>query len=73
MVLGEIERNQTEILRVSLENFKGRDYIDLRIYYLDENGKEWKPTKKGVTVAPDKLDQVIGFFEKAKEELAKKQ
>jgi len=71
MILGEIERNPTEVLRVSLENFKGRDYIDLRIYYQDDNG-EWKPTKKGVTVAPDKLDDVIGFFNKAKEELAKK-
>jgi len=71
MILGEIERNPTEVLRVSLENFKGRDYIDLRIYYQDDNG-EWKPTKKGVTVAPDKLDDVIGFFNKAKEELTKK-
>ncbi len=71
MILGEIERNPTEVLRVSLENFKGRDYIDLRIYYQDENG-EWKPTKKGVTVAPDKLDDVINFFNKAKEELSKK-
>lgn len=71
MILGEIERNPTEVLRVSLENFKGRDYIDLRIYYQDDNG-EWKPTKKGVTLAPDKIDEVIGFFTKAKEELGKK-
>lgn len=71
MILGEIERNPTEVLRVSLENFKGRDYIDLRIYYQDDNG-EWKPTKKGVTVAPDKIDSIIEFFTKAKDELGKK-
>lgn len=71
MILGEIERNPTEVLRISLENFKGRDYIDLRIYFQDDNG-EWKPTKKGVTLSPDKIEDIIGFFNKAKEELAKK-
>lgn len=70
MILGEIERNPTERLRVSLENFKGRDYIDLRIYYQEDNG-EWKPTKKGVTVSPEKIDEIISFFSKAKEELSK--
>lgn len=71
MILGEIERNPTEVIRISLANFKGRDYVDLRIYFQDDAG-EWKPTKKGVTIAPDKLDEAIDYLKNAKEELTKK-
>ncbi len=71
MVIGEIERNPTERLRISTENFKGRDYIDVRIYYEADDG-EWKPTKKGVTIAPDKVEEVIGLLTKAGEEFASK-
>ncbi len=71
MVIGEIERNPTERLRISTENFKGRDYIDLRIYYEAEGG-EWKPTKKGVTIAPDKVDEVIELLGKAGQEFSGK-
>jgi hypothetical protein len=71
MVIGEIERNPTERLRISTESFKGRDYIDLRIYYEADEG-EWKPTKKGVTIAPDKVDEVIELLGKAGKEYSGK-
>ena len=71
MVVGEIERNPTERLRISTESFKGRDYIDLRIYY-EADGGEWKPTKKGVTIAPDKVDEVIELLSKAGKEFGGK-
>ncbi|MEE9524079.1 MAG: transcriptional coactivator p15/PC4 family protein [Thermodesulfovibrionales bacterium] len=71
MVVGEIERNPTERLRISTESFKGRDYIDLRIYY-EADGGEWKPTKKGVTIAPDKVDEVIELLGKAGKEFGGK-
>ncbi|UCG77429.1 MAG: transcriptional coactivator p15/PC4 family protein [Nitrospirota bacterium] len=71
MVIGEIERNPTERLRISTENFKGRDYIDVRIYYEADDG-EWKPTKKGVTIAPDKAGEVSELIAKAGQELAGK-
>jgi hypothetical protein len=68
MVVGEVERNETETLRISTEEFKGRAYIDVRIYFADNEG-EWKPTKKGVTINPDKLDQVIALLREAQEKL----
>ena len=71
MILGEIERNPTERLRISLENFKGRDYVDLRIYYQDDAG-EWRPTKKGVTLSPEKVDEAMEILQKVKDEISKK-
>lgn len=68
MMIGQVERNQTEVIRVSAEEFKGRSYVDVRIYFEDSEG-EWKPTKKGVTISPDKLEQVIELLREAQEKL----
>ncbi len=68
MNVGEIERSETEVLRVSTEEFKGRKYLDVRVYFANDEG-EWKPTKKGITVQPDKIDLFIDLIKKAKESL----
>ncbi|HAR95664.1 MAG TPA: transcriptional coactivator p15 [Deltaproteobacteria bacterium] len=68
MVVGQVERNEAEVLRISTEEFKGRAYVDVRIYFADNEG-EWKPTKKGVTINPDKVDQVIELLREAQEKL----
>jgi hypothetical protein len=67
MMIGDLERNATEVVRVSAEEFKGRKYIDIRIYFKDNEG-EWRPTKKGVTVQPDKIDELMGLLRKAQEQ-----
>ncbi len=66
MIIGEIERGETEVVRVSAEEYKGRKYVDIRIYFENDAG-EWKPTKKGVTVAPEKVDEFMELIRKAKE------
>jgi len=37
-VLHEFKRNAEETLRVSLSTFKGRTYVDIRIFYEDAKG-----------------------------------
>ena len=66
MVIGEIERGETEVLRVSTEEYKGRKYIDVRIYFENDEG-EWKPTKKGITIQPERLDAFMELIKKAGE------
>jgi len=68
MVIGEIERSDTEKLVVELSNYKGRDFVSARIYYLADNG-EWRPTKKGITVKPEKVDELIALFQQIKDKL----
>jgi hypothetical protein len=68
MIIGDIERSETEVLRVSAEEYKGRKYIDIRIYFANDEG-EWKPTKKGVTIQPDKVDTFLELIKKAGETL----
>ncbi len=72
MVIGEIERSKTERLRVEVSNYRGVDFVSIRIYYLADNG-EWRPTKKGVTVKPEKIDELVGFLNKSKGKVEKKE
>ncbi len=65
MIIGEIERTKTERLRIEASNYKGVDFISVRIYYQADNG-EWRPTKKGITVKPEKVDELIAFLGEAK-------
>jgi len=67
-ILHEFKRNAEETLRISLATFKGRTYVDLRLFYTDANG-ELQPTKKGITVTPELWDAFREGVAKAEEEL----
>ena len=62
----EIERTETEKLIIEDSEFKGRELVSLRIYFLSKE-EEWLPTKKGVTFRRDQLDEVLGMLQKIKE------
>jgi hypothetical protein len=49
-VVAQFEKNATEVLRISLTEFRGHQLIDARIYYSDDEG-QYRPTKKGVSLA----------------------
>ncbi len=67
-ILATIERSDTEQLQISVSEYKGRSYFNLRIYYTTDEGATWLPTKKGVTFAPDQLDILSDAIEEAKKE-----
>lgn len=61
----EISKNTLEKIRIEKREYKGREFIDIRTYYLD--GNEWKPTQKGVTFRPDQLKEIIEALESERE------
>ena len=67
-ILATIDRSDTEQLQISVSEYKGRSYFNLRIYYTTDDGATWLPTKKGVTFAPDQLDILADAIEEAKKE-----
>ena len=64
MQIGEIQKGKDKII-VTVKEFKGKQYIDLRTHFENDQG-EWIPTKKGISLTPDNLDEMIGFLQKAK-------
>lgn len=57
-VIASFEKNSFEEVRISLTEFKGKDLIDLRVYYRPDDGEEMRPTKKGVTISPEKFPEL---------------
>lgn len=70
MQIGELEKGKDKII-ISLKEFKGKQYIDIRTYFENQEG-EWIPTKKGISLTPENLDDVIKFLKDAKQKVSGK-
>ena len=67
-ILATIEGSETEQLQISVSEYKGRSYLNMRIFYTTDDGATWLPTKKGVTFAPDQLDLLEEAIQAARQE-----
>lgn len=57
MVVHTFQRNTNEQVRASIRTYKGKDYADVRVNFETADG-EYRPTKKGLTVPLDLLDEL---------------
>ncbi len=69
MLIGEIEKNSLQKIRVASETYKGHDFIDIRVYYQNEDEDDYKPSKKGIAISPDKIEELIALLKKAQKPL----
>jgi len=53
-----IEKSALERIQIEMKEYKKKKYLDIRTYYRSDEG-EWKPTKKGVTIPPEALEDLI--------------
>jgi hypothetical protein len=67
-ILAAIERNDTEQLQISISEYKGKSYLNMRIFYTTDEGSTWLPTKKGVTFTPEQLDLLEEAIQEARKE-----
>lgn len=66
-VISQFEKNATEVVRISLTEYRGHKLIDVRVYYSDDEG-QYRPTKKGVSLSVGlypEFKQAIHALEKA--------
>jgi hypothetical protein len=71
MEVGEIPKGNDKII-VALKEFKGKEYIDIRTHFENNDG-DWIPTKKGITLTPDSLDEMIDILKTAKKKVSEKE
>ena len=64
--LHSFPKNTLEEVRASLTEFKGRQYIDLRVFYKADDD-EFRPTKKGLTLALELIPELEEAVKKCKE------
>ncbi len=67
-VVHSFKRTPTEEVRATVREYRGRTYIDLRIYYMDNSG-EWRPTRKGIALSTEFLTDLRTCVNKFEEEL----
>lgn len=52
-------------VRVSVQDYKGRRVVDVRVWYLPRTGGDYLPTRKGITIDADKLPALVAALGKA--------
>ena len=53
----DIEKGKNEVIRIEISEFKGKRYLNLRVWYRDDKG-DFKPTQKGISVAPELYERL---------------
>ena len=48
-VIGEMQKNALEKIVATLAEYEGKQRVDIRVYYKDDN-QEWIPTEKGINL-----------------------
>lgn len=68
IIIKDIKKNNNEIIRIEVSEFKGRDLINIRIWYqtIDSGSGDlvFKPTQKGVTLNISEFDELKDGVEK---------
>lgn len=71
-IIADIEKNSREIIRIEVSDFKGKELINLRIWFQDFDGG-YKPTQKGITLdishygkLKDAIEKIGQFIEDKK-------
>ena len=67
-LIATVPRSATEQLQISINEYKGKSYLDMRIYYTTDDGLNWLPTKKGVNVSPENMELLKDAIDEAMKE-----
>ena len=68
-LITQIKKNSNEVYRIYEKEYEGYKFIDVRIYYMDRKTGDWKPTKKGISLMPNNVPDVIEGILKAMEQM----
>jgi hypothetical protein len=71
MIIHEFEKNAIEKVQVAVNEFRGNDYFNIRIWFEDDGG-EYKPSPKGITLNVDLLPELQKALKKAAAALEKR-
>ncbi len=68
MIIGEVAKGNNQKIIVATNEYKGKEYVDVRLHYLYKDG-EFYPTKKGITLTSEVIPEIIKMINKGAKEL----
>ena len=60
-----IRKTATEMVRVTVDEYRGREVLDIRVWFVDAESGEVHPTRKGVTLAATRLGELVEILGRA--------
>ncbi|MDI6848701.1 MAG: transcriptional coactivator p15/PC4 family protein [Candidatus Saccharicenans sp.] len=68
-LISEFNKNSVELVKVHLSTFRGRDYVDIRVWHLQDPGgpRSELPTKKGICLSVDLLAEFFQAIDRLRE------
>ena len=58
-IIGEIRKNTRQKYIISAKQYRGYQFVDVRLHWTEDNGETWHPSKKGITISPEIADDVV--------------
>ena len=69
-VYAVVEKSPDQVIVVQRKEFKGHDLVDVRLFFASESDDEmeieWRPTRKGIAINVEQLDDVIEGLQKVR-------
>jgi len=63
-IVSEIQKSRRELVRITLDSYKGHEICDIRVHYEKEPGI-WLPGPKGITFSTRFLCQISAALQEA--------
>jgi len=63
-LVGKMKKNARENIEVNLNEFKGTEFVDIRVWFNNEEG-EWFPSKRGVSIKANDVPELISILKKS--------
>ncbi len=57
------KKNETEEVRLCRRDYKGKSYLDLRLFFRSAGMNEFKPTRKGLTLPVELAPELERAFQ----------
>jgi len=66
MKIYEFQKNALEKVRVEISSYRGKDVVNIRVYYLADIAKDdWRPSPKGLTMRTGLIPELKKAIDKA--------
>lgn len=70
-LISEFSKNSLETIRVMFTQFNGKKLLDLRTWVRGEDGESYIPTRKGISLRVEQVEELKEAIDKAAEEIGK--
>lgn len=64
----DVQKNRAEVLRLAVDEFKGRMLLSFRVWFEPREGGDLRPGREGFALAVEKLPEVIAGLQRLEAE-----